>query len=120
MAWEWSHTAEGVQSVHEQLHQKAENADNNDEAAAEWLVTTWAEIKAHIPEEYGEGDLDLELYEKKLVEAKEIAAKVGHEPIADDIWEFAENFHTCSNGGWDAYMCPFACHTIPFTPDDTH
>ena len=38
--------------------------------------------------------------------------------LADLVWARAEEYRTCSNGGWDCYLCPDGCHTVPFAPLD--
>ncbi len=39
---------------------------------------------------------------------------------ADAIWQYAsEDLRTCDNGGYNAWMCPWGCHTVSFDgPDD--
>jgi hypothetical protein len=38
--------------------------------------------------------------------------------LSELIWELAEGQRTCTNGGWEAWVCPFGCHTVPFGPPE--
>ena len=68
------------------------------------------EIKASEMSEYFVYDLDLELYEQILESDKN---KIDSNIIAD-IWQFMKELRTCDNGGFNAYCCPYGCHTVSF------
>lgn len=106
MAWSWSHTAEAY-----------ENAKANIQAKPrDWLKEVWAEWQAAIPhEKFGidfHADLDTPLYDKKLIEAETLT----NEQLAEYIWTRTEELRTCTNGGHEAWCCPFGCgcHLVKF------
>jgi hypothetical protein len=37
-----------------------------------------------------------------------------NETLVGLIWQYAEDNRTCDNGGYNAWMCPYGCHTVPF------
>lgn len=109
MAWSWSHTQEAYHAVKEQIEAKDR----------EWLETVWAEWKTAKTDEHGcyteeTEEFDQKRYELMLKKSKKFPDDV----LADEIWELTSEYATCSNGGWEAYCCPFGClaHQIPFTP----
>lgn len=103
MAWEWSHTPEAY-----------ENARLNTQDLPQGeLAVIVAEIKAkRWDDENEEEDLSFNngKYEEFLAEAKELTQDV----LADAVWAFAEEYRTCDNGGFNAYLCPYQCHSVPF------
>ena len=118
MAWEWSHTDDAYQSVHEQIMQKADDANNGDREAQEWLLVVWAEWKAENWRAWRcSHSFDMRRYQSALRRAYRIATSEGWHQLAEDIWENAQEYRTCTNGGWEAYVCPSGCHLIPFTPE---
>lgn len=106
MAWSWSHSPEAYNNARQ-------NVFNRDR---EWLQVVWAEWQATIPHpEHGIGfhaELDLAKYESLMVEAKALS----DEALAESIWERAVELGHCTNGGWEAWCCPFGCgcHTVSF------
>lgn len=117
MAWEWSHTQEAYQAVRNQIDRKAEKAQNGDRDEQEWLTVVCAEIDVK--------DCDLlfaawnKRYRKALYSNTRLAGTDGWQALATKIWDFAQDKATCDNGGWNAWVCPDGCHTIPFTdPED--
>lgn len=105
MAWEWSHTGEAY-----------DNALTNLEAQPrEFLEVCWAEIRAAGKKwTPGSGD-GAPFYESVYKRAMQQSRKLPSDILAEAIWEFACEFRTCSNGGHDAYMCPYGCHTVEFS-----
>jgi len=97
--WEWGHTIEGL-TAHENLH----NQDR------EWLEVCWAEIKAAQFVNYN-WDFSETLYNRALEQAKQ--TNIPNSALANDIWQHASTENrTCTNGGWELYMCPLGCHTV--------
>lgn len=41
-------------------------------------------------------------------------ARASREVLIAWIWERMESHQMCDNGGWNAYACPYGCHTVPF------
>lgn len=102
MTWEWSHTAEAYADAEHNLHN----------LPVDELRIIWAEWKAKANrEDYADG-FDSDRYDAALIDAGEMNA----EQLADAIWENASEQRDCSNGGHEAYMCPFGCgpHCVPF------
>ena len=125
MAWEWSHTQEAYEYVRCRLYKMAKAK----------LHVIWAEWKTyHHAQEVAQAeaeaegeelllpsdDFDQDYYKTQLKEARQVSKKVGTEPLADDIWNWASNFATCTNGGHQAWMCPYGCdpHMVPFGPKE--
>ena len=103
MAWEWSHTPEAYANAYANLQNRPR----------EWLETVWAEWEAS---EYDTGigfrAMDLRQYEAALAKAKELP----EDTLADAIWERMAEQATCTNGGFEAWACPYGCrcHLVPF------
>lgn len=115
MAWQWSHTTDACQSIEQQLIDKAESASNGEADDAEWLQVCWAEwVASDWRERNGSTHLDLRKYELALLRAKRQAADHSYGKLAEDIWNWSEQLRTCTNGGWDAWVCPFGCHWLAF------
>ena len=133
MAWSWSHSAEAYEYAYKRLHklakarlheiwaewktyQKAQAdklAEEQKEAEEEdWPIPEYLAVPSH--------DFDQDYYKEQLKEARAISKRVGSEALADEIWEWASEFATCTNGGWEAWMCPYGCgcHLIPFGPKE--
>lgn len=99
MAWEWSHTQEAYDNARKNLDWKT----------PDWIRTAWAEIQSAFQHE-GRTDyeFDKDAYDIAINRAFGIAITF----MAEDIWAFAEEYRTCTNGGRELYMCPFGCHTV--------
>ena len=102
MVWSWSHTQEAYQNAYENLQNSPRH----------FLEVTFAEIRAAGPID-DEGE-EQTFNEKKYNRALKQAAKLPDDVLADAIWEFAENQAVCDNGGYNAWVCPWGCHTVPF------
>jgi len=107
MSWEWSHTADGVDNARDQVSV----------LPTETLRVVWAEWKALEPLSAENGScaergFDEAAYEQALLEA----ADIGDDILADEIWEWTEAMRTCTTGGWEAWICPWGCHRVPFDP----
>ena len=102
MAWSWSHTTEA--------HGNAEQ--NLRSLPADELRTIYGEWFSYRP---GTPDADYEgfvvsLYDQGLDEAETLSDDV----LADVIWDRAAGIATCDNGGFNAWVCPYGCHTVSF------
>jgi len=103
MSWEWSHTQEAY-----------DNAKANLEALSlADLRTIWAEWLTYAP---GHGLSDSDgCIEELFPAANKAADSYNHEDeLVECIWKRAEEFRTCDNGGFNAYVCPYGCHTVSF------
>jgi len=105
MVWEWSHTDEAYGNVRDQIAAR-------DRA---WLVEVYAEIRAAVPDDEHPWH-EPEFSQKKHTAAVRQAGRLADDTLADAIWEFASDHRECSNGGWEAYVCPWNCHSVPFDP----
>ncbi len=115
MVWSWSHTDEAIAGVEEQLSVKAEEANDGDKDAANWLHIVWAEwVASTWEDDMIMADLDMRKYERCLVRAKRQGETIGYEKVAQDIWQWTSQLAACTNGGHEAYVCPFGCHLLPF------
>jgi len=103
MSWEWSHSPEAYEVARRNLYAKP----------IEDLQVIWAEIESSSKDDEGfyitnTSGLDLDLYKEKLDESKAIAK----DDLAYRIWAFMEQFRTSDNGGFNAWCCPYGCHTV--------
>jgi hypothetical protein len=117
MAWGWSHTEAAYENARENLYA----------LDAEDICIIWAEWRAAVPVEDDEAEFKPKKYAKALKKAKlrieEGLADRGDivtpiESMADEIWEHASAYATCDNGGFNAWVCPWGCHTVSFDKDD--
>lgn len=103
MAWEWSHTDEGISNA----------LDNLAQQQTDWLAECLAEWQASRINDAGQHYLRLNRWDKNLAYAK----RLPDDTLINGIWERASELKTCDNGGFDAWMCPYGCHTVSFSCD---
>ncbi len=106
MAWEWSHTEEAYSNA----------LDNLIKQEHFWLAMCLAEITASTshPDYCGDHILDDKKYD--LYRSKYEAWE--QDDLINAIWRFAEEYRTCDNGGFNAHVCPYGCHTVSFDNED--
>jgi hypothetical protein len=103
MSWEWSHTSDALEIARQNVHNRG----------LKTLRVIWSEWQAYT----GDGsscstsEFDAEKYKAAMKQSKGIPK----DALADAIWERMEQFRTCTNGGHEAWACPFGCHTVPFS-----
>jgi hypothetical protein len=34
--------------------------------------------------------------------------------VQAEVWEKVKALAVCDNGGFEAWVCPYGCHTLPF------
>lgn len=104
MAWEWSHSAEGLDYARNYL---AENMLQPELVviAAEWATYEHSQADEDAPE------FDQEFYDGRL----KFYDKLPVDVLAEAIWEKMEQLRTCDNGGAKLWACPYGCagHKIP-------
>lgn len=111
MTWEWSHSQEAYDNLRLQL----EAQDR------EFLETVYAEWKAEgRPGWFGSdgrhaittAGFDERRYQRALCAAKDLSTDV----LVEKIYNLAERQASCTNGGWEAWTCPYGCavHMLPF------
>ena len=100
MAWEWSHTAEAYTDAYTNV-QKLDMITLA-EVLAEWLVSAAPGIN-HL---------------QSKIEAALLTDEYNDcENLAESVWQFASSYdfgRRCDNGGFNAWVCPHGCHTVPF------
>jgi len=104
MAWAWSHTDEGIDAACENLHGQSRKFLL--EAYGEW----------HACHEDGDEEFDSSKYSAAVEEAERLG--MVEESLANYIWERAESLSTCDNGGFEAWVCPYGCHTVSFGEEE--
>ena len=106
MAWEWSHAPEAYDDARTNL----ENQDH------EFLAVCLAEWQGSRRNGF---DWNLSnRYDKSLAWAQAQT----NETLAELIWDrmsSEDGGRTCDNGGFDAWACPYGCHTVSFTCEET-
>lgn len=110
MSWEWSHTVEGQQNARANLASMGRGD----------LAEIYSEIKvANFDSETGEY---VEAWTKadcrKAARFTKQAMEMPSDVLVDFIWDFMCEFRTCDNGGFNAYCCPYGCHTVPFDREE--
>lgn len=117
MAWEWSHCHSAYEDARRNLEKKPLGWLM--EVLAEWEASDWEEERVIT-------DLDMIGYNLTLDRLKRddlvdrgfgIHFTERRRRLADQIWERMEKLRTCTNGGHQAWACPFGCgcHLIPFS-----
>lgn len=113
MTWNWSHTQEAYNNVYYNISQLP--LETLREIAAE--IKTYQDMLAQRPGRVIEGLSDREnlwhpeLYDSYLEKVSNLPADI----LVDFIYEFAEEQAECSNGGHEAYVCPYNCHKVSFS-----
>ena len=114
MAWEWSHTPEAYEKGRKNLTKQS--ISDLLVIKAEWEATTWED------EDISQGPyLDIDNYNKvmtrlqatyRMARRADVDIKTLKEQYAGEIWEKAEELRTCTNGGHEAWVCPYGCHLV--------
>lgn len=103
MSWEWSHTPDAYADARDQVFALPRQT----------LLTILREWAYHDRETSRDGR-----YRKPSFRLPAGIRQLSTEALADLVWDRAEAHRTCTNGGWEAYVCPDGCHTVPFEPID--
>jgi hypothetical protein len=96
MVWSWSHTNEAYTNAYDNLHNQS----------AEFLQVCFAEWYANKKD----GSFSHRKHDIALKRAKTLPLDI----LAEAIWERAREQALCDNGGFNAWVCPHGCHTVPF------
>ncbi len=108
MSWEWSHTAEAYRDA--ELNLQALPVDELRVIWAEWIADE------PTPDPDSPGDMltgfDSDQYDAAFTESLDMKA----EALIEDIWLKASEQRTCTNGGHEAWLCPYGCgpHLVGF------
>jgi len=103
MAWSWNHTEEGIVATRKNL----------ENLPADTIHEIWREIQVYKTRDSLENCDAIEL--PKTANGDTLPVDY----LVDDIWEFAAEYATCTDGGHKAYMCPYGCsdHMVSFTTE---
>ena len=104
MAWSWSHSQEAYENARE-------NLSTLDRETLEIIFAEWRAAQGKGGIIHNHNHFHQRKYDRALKHAKTLPDDV----LADFIWERASEQATCDNGGWNAWMCPSGCHTVPFS-----
>jgi hypothetical protein len=106
MAWEWSHTPIAYEAANENLRKLDRKT----------LEAIWSEWEAWDGNTSSTSGFDNDKYRVAMAKAKDLPVDI----MADAIWEKASELRTCTNGGFEAWLCPFGCgcHMASFDFDD--
>jgi len=102
MTWEWSHTQEAYDYVEDQIWRMDK----------ETLQTIWAEWQMY---HYCDQDM-YAWHDQAYAVFVWLANRMLREQLAEVIWSGAHVQRLCTNGGWEAWVCPYGCHLVPFSP----
>jgi len=121
MSWSWSYSQEGYQNIHDNIHRMSR----------EDLIVCLAEFAAHEkrPEDWDdEEDGDWEEYrmmhepfddaEFEKVKKRLTESCLDAETFADEVSRKAAEYAVSDNGGFNAYVCPYGCHTVSLDPPE--
>lgn len=95
MAWQWSHTDDALRNVQERIYMLDELT----------LIEVYAEWSC---------ELRVEDMDEARATARSFCRNGAHDLIAEAIIEKVFDHQVCDNGGYNAHICPFGCHTVPF------
>jgi hypothetical protein len=115
MTWEWSHTHEAYAAVHDNI--MALPRAEQEVIMAEWKA---AGRGGHFyPKGLSGAPFDRRRYARALatlqLEPDYFFQDTGDGSIVGDrIWTLTERQALCTNGGGEAWVCPYGCHTVPF------
>lgn len=117
MAWSWSHTTEAYENAQRNLEDLPK--EELDVIYAEWvawkrghaIARAEAEAEGDEYNEYVHEAFDESAYNSALKSAQ-MESRSGM--IVKIVWPYVEEFATCDNGGFNAWVCPYGCHTVPF------
>jgi hypothetical protein len=113
MTWNWSHTQEAYDNVYYNISQLS--IETLQVIAAE--IKTYQDMLAQRPGRVIEGLPDREnlwhpeLHDSYLEKVKGLPVDV----LVHFIYEFASEQ---ANGGHEAYICPYGCHTVSFSREN--
>jgi len=107
MAWEWSHTQEAYRDAETNFR----NLPLSTQAViyAEWQAAELGDFEPQFNDHK---------YRRELRRAHSLARRSPRhwQDCLDMVWERVEGQAICTNGGWEAWLCPFGCgcHMVPF------
>lgn len=112
MAWGWSHTHEAYAYAREQIHNLP--LPTLLEIYAEWRAKQLSADRGRSTAHW------FKSIRHALTQGARFVARRGTYELAETVWLLASEQATCTNGGWEAWVCPHGCgcHMVPFGPDE--
>lgn len=104
MAWSWSHSNEAYENAYNNLN----NLDRDDLVE---IATEWDCFDAE--ESDDDSIFDWDIGRKKY-------AVYTQEILVNRIWERMSEQSICDNGGFNAWCCPYGCHTVSFDEENNN
>ena len=104
MAWEWSH-------MHEAYRDAELNVGDLDDST---LAIIYAEWKSKDSREDYAGGFNTVKYIRGMTRAVYLIRRGWRASLEWVVWNQSSEQATCDNGGFNAWVCPFGCHTVPF------
>lgn len=121
MAWNWSHTTEAYENARGNVLDIARDDPMQTLVIlAEWEATAIGDDSFDFPE-FSEKEYrkSFKRNGKRYYRARETGMDLHFlEGIAETIWDKASEFQTCDNGGYNAWICPYGCHSVPFDREE--
>ncbi|UBF29914.1 hypothetical protein K9N68_37525 (plasmid) [Kovacikia minuta CCNUW1] len=117
MVWAWSHTIEAYLNLKTNI--AGLPPDQLQCIWAEILTSKFCQKKQQIENRllYPGKDMPVscdEFDENFYNEALEVSTQKAASQLVEEIFSFAQNQALCSEGGYQDYVCPYGCHTLPF------
>jgi hypothetical protein len=116
MTWNWNHTPEAYDNVYYNISQLP--LEILIEIAAE--ITTYTMVTEfnnklffYLEENNNSTNWNKELYTKFLTNTKFNESNKHY--LVDFIFKFASEQAECTNGGHEAFVCPYGCHLVSFS-----
>ncbi len=107
MAWSWSHSQEAYANAQA-------NLEDLPREVREVIYAEWRAVQTRKKTDYNDHDhFDERRYQRALAWVK-TSDDADDTAINEFIWIKAEAQATCTNGGWEAWLCPYGCHLVSF------
>jgi hypothetical protein len=121
MTWNWSHTQEAYDNVYYNISQLS--LETLQIIAAEihtyeMLISFENQIRKCTGEEEFVNEGNSSLWFDKDLFARLLISKQSYytlENLVDFIFKFASEQAECTNGGHEAFVCPYGCHLVSFS-----
>jgi len=109
MAWSWSHTAGAYDNARANLEGVSESA---------WLIDVIAEWRMHDWGNPNRYTFNQEEWDEKRAAVVDDYGGLPLSAMTGVIWADMEQLRICDNGGFNAWCCPYGCHTVSFSKEE--
>lgn len=117
MTWQWSHSPEAYENAYQNLLELPR--EQLEIIYAEWMASYKGDEEEVILQGTDAGFFNSNQFTQFDSDKHDIALKVAktvdHETLVSLIWGYATQLEECDNGGFNAYVCPFHCHSVSFS-----